>query len=168
MSKIVITTIALLFTVSSYAATLILDGKEVPIVGDVTIIVNTVPDNCQNTAISNVVPLGGKLTLDAPRGRVYALPFTPTTVNGVIKLRTVGDFSHKLVTISECPGDFRLSYDNVLFAHDSNDMDISYSEVGLEVGKKYYLNVRNGVTSNVGYDTCPEGLNCSFTVEVVE
>ena len=171
MKKLLLS-LSLMIPIISSAATIILDGKRYEVT-DVTVIASGVTEQCAHTNIPSFRELSPNTParyFDMPEGRIYSFEMKPTK-SGSISLYSIENPVSKLITISKCPGDFRVGYVDVncVVSNSSDlhlDYTIDYKNPGclLEEGETYFINVRNAYWSNPGLDTCTDGRNCSMTI----
>ena len=112
--------------------------------------------------------------LNVPRGDYIALKFQPSSVVGQAgRMSTELDLAgrEKIMTITECPGDFRPSipveckrfdvFTNLFWANEDAQGNVPFGHCRLEAGKDYYLNVMFANINDPTQNLCP-GSQCIF------
>ena len=193
--RLIFTAVLLLATVPAAALTLVLDGQSrqvqsVTIAGDGTMTVQTgtpAPAPEPDPAPTPKPPATGcpsgsviaenlskeKTYRTFKAGEVRVFRFVSETA-GRLSLGSLANVtaSSKLVTLSRCPGDFRvdtladrcaLSGEFVTLRYNS-DPGVA-TQCTVTAGQTYYLNVKNGILSLPGADTCPAGATCGFYLQ---
>lgn len=118
----------------------------------------------------------GLKTYNFTRGQAYALK-VPRTHNGLLAYGASTDkgngYTFKLVTLSQCPGDFKqenfipgcVAYGvegGIYYAYGGTQ---SRTRCALEEGKDYYFNIRN-YDYRRKEDSCPVGQLCGFSLNI--
>ena len=191
--RLIFGVVLLLATVPAAALTLVLDGQSrqvqsVTIAGDGTMTVQTgTPAPAPEPAPTPKPPATGcpagsviaenlskeKTYRTFKTGETRVFRFTTETA-GRLSLGSLANVtaSSKLVTLSRCPGDFRvdtladrcaLSGEFVTLRYNS-DPGVA-TQCTVTAGQTYYLNVKNGILSLPGADTCPAGATCGFYLQ---
>lgn len=193
--RLIFGVVLLLATVPAAALTLVLDGQSrqvqsVTIAGDGTMTVQTgtpAPEPEPEPAPTPKPPATGcpagsviaenlskeKTYRTFKSGEVRVFRFTTETA-GRLSLGSLANVtaSSKLVTLSRCPGDFRvdtladrcvLSGEFVTLRYNSDPS--TPMQCIVTASQTYYLNVKNGILSLPGADTCPAGATCGFYLQ---
>lgn len=115
----------------------------------------------------------GNSIMDNPKSGTIAYKTTPTTsrTGDFVVAFTGGEKATKVVIITECPGALTdpvaaacsaQGFEVGLVTYTSGSVTSKFANCHLDIGKTYYINVKNATLGNLSGNTCESGTNCSF------
>lgn len=134
----------------------------------------TTPSGTAVKSLDWVNDFTGNTEIDNPRTGIIAYKFTVRTsrIGQFSTVFTGGEKAARVVSVTECPGDILNPLEVRCLGEGFEFAGFSYSAhpagandplyCNLEVGKTYYVNVKNATLSSIGSNTCATGTNCPF------